>query len=48
MTPEELWRLWELLDEIERLAQRGHFAELIDAINVTRRRIVEMTTQAPA
>lgn len=48
MTPEELRRLWELLDEIERLAKRGRFAELIDAINVTRRRIVEMTKQAPA
>ena len=48
MTPEELRRLWALLDEVERLVRRGPFPDLIDAINMTRRRIVEMTKQAPA
>jgi len=49
VTPEELRRLWQLLDKVERLARRGPFAELIDAINTSRRRIVEMEAkQAPA
>ena len=46
MTPEELRRLWALLDEVERLVRRANFPELIDGILAARRRIVEMEAKS--